>query len=99
MFDWISDVIDYIGGGISSAWDNTVGVITSETARVIYDAMFDWVFITIYDAIASLQKLHKCIEPNTSRGEFTEKILKLIVIAVLILLRTKTSYLREYWYR
>ncbi len=26
-----------------------------------------------------LQKLHKCIEPNTSRGEFTKKILKLIV--------------------
>lgn len=54
MFDWISDVIDYIGGGISSAWDNTVGVITSETARVIYDAMFDWIFMTVYDGIASL---------------------------------------------
>lgn len=54
MFDWIGDAIEWIGDGISSLWDNTVGVVTSEAARMIFDLMFDWIFITIYDGIAQI---------------------------------------------
>ena len=54
MFDWVGDAIDWIGDGISSLWDNTVGVVTSEAARVIFDMMFDWLFMLIYDGIAAL---------------------------------------------
>ena len=34
MFDWISDAIDWIGDGISSLWDNTIGCLlyTSDAA-------------------------------------------------------------------
>ena len=54
MFDWVEDVIDWISGGVSSAWDNTVGTLTSEAARSIFDAMFNWIFMTVYDAIADI---------------------------------------------
>ena len=54
MFDWIGDAIDWIGDGISSLWDNTVGVVTSEAARAIFDAMFDWIFMLVYDGISDI---------------------------------------------
>lgn len=54
MFDWVEDVIDWISGGVSSAWDHTVGTVTSEASRMIFDAMFNWIFMTIYDAIADI---------------------------------------------
>ena len=54
MFDWIGDAIDWIGDGISSLWDNTVGVVTSEAARAIFDVMFDWLFMLVYDGIADI---------------------------------------------
>lgn len=54
MFGWIEDAIDWISGGISDTWDSTVGTFTSEAAREIFDIMFNWIFITIYDAIADI---------------------------------------------
>lgn len=54
MFEWISDVIDWVSNGVSSAWDHTVGTVTSEASRMIFDAMFNWIFMTIYDGIAGL---------------------------------------------
>lgn len=54
MFDWVGDVIDWIGDGVSSAWDNTVGVVTSDAARMIFDVIFNCIFIMIYDAIADI---------------------------------------------
>ncbi|WP_303766396.1 TIR domain-containing protein [Ruminococcus flavefaciens] len=51
MFGWVGDVIDWIGDGISSAWDNTVGVssawdntvgvVTSDAARMVFDVIAD----------------------------------------------------------
>ena len=44
-----------------------------------------------------IQKLHKCIEPNTDRGEFTKKIIKLIVIDEKKLeYRSMSSYYKYY---
>ena len=44
-----------------------------------------------------IQKLHKCIEPNKDRGEFTEKIIKLIVIDEKKLeYRSKSAYYKYY---
>jgi hypothetical protein len=54
LFEWISDVIDWVSNGVSSAWDHTVGTVTSEASRMIFDAMFNWIFMTIYDGIAGL---------------------------------------------
>lgn len=54
MFEWIGDAIDWIGDGISSLWDNTVGALSSEVSEMIFDAMFNWIFITIYDGIADI---------------------------------------------
>lgn len=54
MFDWIGDAVEWIGDGISSAWDNTVGVVTSDAARMVFDVIFNCIFIMIYDAIADI---------------------------------------------
>jgi uncharacterized membrane protein len=54
LFEWIGDAIDWIGDGISSLWDNTVGALSSEVSEMIFDAMFNWIFITIYDGIADI---------------------------------------------
>lgn len=54
MFDWVGDAIDWISGGVADAWDSTVGVITSDAARMVFDLMFNWIFISIYDAIADI---------------------------------------------
>ena len=54
MFDWIGDAIDWISEGISDTWDNTVGVVTSDAAKMIFDVIFNCIFIMIYDAIADI---------------------------------------------
>lgn len=54
MFGWIGDAIDWISDGISSAWDNTVGVVTSDAAKMVFDVIFNCIFIMIYDAIADI---------------------------------------------
>ena len=54
MFDWISDAIDWIGDGISSLWDNTIGSAVDTITDAIWDVMFEWLFNLIYGAIADL---------------------------------------------
>lgn len=54
MFDWISDAIDWIGDGISSLWDNTVGAAVDTVTDAIWDIMFEWIFNLIYGAVADL---------------------------------------------
>ncbi len=54
MFDWISDAIDWIGDGISSLWDNTVGAAVDTVTDAIWDVMFEWIFNLIYGAVADL---------------------------------------------
>ncbi len=54
MFDWISDAIDWIGDGISSLWDNTIGAAADAVSDAIWDTMFNWVFEKIYGLIAEL---------------------------------------------
>ena len=54
MFDWIDDAIDWIGDGISSLWDNTIGGVADAIGDWIWEAMFKWVFNLIYGAIADL---------------------------------------------
>lgn len=54
MFDWISDAIDWIGDGISSLWDNTVGAAADAISDAIWDIMFEWIFNKVYGLIAEL---------------------------------------------
>lgn len=54
MFDWISDAIDWIGDGISSLWDNTIGSAVDTITDAIWDVMFEWLFNLIYGAFADL---------------------------------------------
>lgn len=54
MFDWISDAIDWIGDGLSSLWDNTIGAAADAVSDAIWDTMFNWVFEKIYGLIAEL---------------------------------------------
>lgn len=54
MFDWISDAIDWIGDGISSLWDNTIGSAVDTITDAIWDVMFEWLFNLIYGAVADL---------------------------------------------
>jgi len=54
MFDWVDDAIDWIGGGISSAWDHTVGKAVDTISDKVWDIMFEWLFNLIYGAIADL---------------------------------------------
>ena len=54
MFDWIGDVVDAIGDGISSLWDNTVGAAVDTISDAVWDVMFEWVFNLIYGAVADL---------------------------------------------
>ena len=48
LFDWISDAIDWIGDGISSLWDSTVGSAVDAITDEIWDIMFNWLFNLIY---------------------------------------------------
>ncbi len=54
MFDWISDAIDWIGDGISSLWDSTIGGAVDAISDAIWDVMFEWLFNLIYGAVADL---------------------------------------------
>lgn len=54
MFNWVEDIIDTISGGVADAWANTVGIVTSDAARMIFDVIFDCIFFMIYDAIADI---------------------------------------------
>ena len=54
MFDWISDAIDWIGDGISSLWDNTVGAAADAISDAIWDIMFEWIFNKVHGLIAEL---------------------------------------------
>lgn len=54
MFDWISDAIDWIGDGISSLWDSTVGSAVDAITDEIWNIMFSWLFNLIYGAVADL---------------------------------------------
>ena len=52
MFGWIRDAIDWISDGISSAWDNTVGVVTSDAAKMVFDVIFNCIFIRLCEKIS-----------------------------------------------
>lgn len=54
MFDWISDALDWIGDGISSLWDSTIGSAADAVGDWIWETMFEWLFNLIYGAIADL---------------------------------------------
>ena len=54
MFDWIGDAMEWIGDGISSMWNNTVGSAVDAIIDEIWDIMFTWLFNLIYGAIADL---------------------------------------------
>ena len=52
--DWISDVINWIGEGVSSVWDNTVLGTVDDITDTIFDAMFQWTYGLIYGAISDI---------------------------------------------
>lgn len=54
MFDWIGDAVNWIGEGISSAWDHTIGSAVDTVSDKIWDIMFQWLFNLIYGGIADL---------------------------------------------
>lgn len=54
MFDWISDAIDWIGDGISSLWDSTIGGAVDAISDTVWDIMFEWLFNKVYGAVAEL---------------------------------------------
>ena len=54
MFDWISDAIDWIGDGISSLWDSTIGGAVDAISDAVWDIMFEWLFDKVYGAVAEL---------------------------------------------
>ena len=54
FFDWISDAIDWIGDGISSLWDSTIGGAVDAITDEIWNIMFSWLFNLIYGAVADL---------------------------------------------
>lgn len=54
MFEFIGDVIGAIGDGISWVWDHTIGAVAGAVGDAIWDQMFEWVFNTIYGAVADL---------------------------------------------
>ena len=54
MFDWISDAIDWIGDGISSLWDSTIGGAVDAISDAVWDIMFEWLFNKVYGAVAEL---------------------------------------------
>ena len=54
MLDWVGDFVGWIGDGISSIWDNTVGKAVDVISDKIWDIMFTWLFNLIYGAVADL---------------------------------------------
>ena len=47
MFDWIGD-------GISSLWDSTVGAAADAITSAVWDMMFEWLFDTVFGCVADL---------------------------------------------
>ena len=54
MFDWFGDAVEWIGDGISSLWEDTVGEAVNTVSEAIWDVMFEWLFNLIYECIADL---------------------------------------------
>ena len=54
MFEWISDAVEWISGGISSLWDDTVGSVVNTVTDAIWDVMFEWIFDLIFDGISDI---------------------------------------------
>lgn len=54
MFDWIGDAIEWIGDGISSLWNSTVGNATEAIGDWIWETMFEWLFNLIFGAVSEL---------------------------------------------
>ena len=48
MFDWLGDIFSGMGDAISSTFET----ITSDLANSIFEAMFQWIYEIIYNAIA-----------------------------------------------
>ena len=54
MFSWLGDVFDWVCSGIGWVWDHTIGAVIGGVGSAIWDAMFSWLFETIYKAVAKL---------------------------------------------
>ena len=54
MFSWLGDVFDWVCSGIGWVWDHTIGAVIGGVGSAICDAMFSWLFETIYKAVAKL---------------------------------------------
>ena len=46
--------MDLISECISETWSSTVGIVTSDAARLILDIVFDWLFTRIYEGISDV---------------------------------------------
>ena len=54
MFSWLGDVFDWVCSGIGWVWDHTIGAVIGGVGSAIWDAMFSWLFKTIYTAVAKI---------------------------------------------
>lgn len=54
MFEWIGDVVDWVGEGISYLWDNTIGAAADAITSAVWDMMFQWLFDTILGCVSDL---------------------------------------------
>ena len=52
--EWLGDVMDWISESVSQTWISTVGIVTSDAARLILDIVFDWLFTRIYEGISDV---------------------------------------------
>ena len=46
--------MELISECVSETWSSTVGIVTSDAARLILDIVFDWLFTRIYDGISDV---------------------------------------------
>ena len=46
--------MDWISESVSQTWSSTVGIVTSDAARLILDIVFDWLFTRIYEGISDV---------------------------------------------
>ena len=46
--------MDWISESVSQIWSSTVGIVTSDAARLILDIVFDWLFTRIYEGISDV---------------------------------------------
>ena len=54
MFEWISDAVEWISGGISSLWNDTVDSVVGTVTDAVWDVMFEWLFNLIFDGISDI---------------------------------------------